>query len=85
MLKINLWNGCTNVGKKDVPRTGQQRATHLAVIVFTKDDIKGSNALNFRSYKLIHDTYLKIKLLPYRKQFVSVLQRQQNNFFKKLK
>jgi len=80
MLKINLWDGCTEVGKQDVPRTGQQSAPHLAVIVFTKDDIKGSNALNFRSYKLIHDLCLKIKLLPYRKQFVSVLQRQQHIF-----
>lgn len=80
MLKIYLWDGCTDVGKQDVPRTGEQRAPYLAVIVFIKDDIKGPNALNFSSYKLIHDIYLKIKLPPYRKQSVSVLRRQQNKF-----
>jgi hypothetical protein len=31
----------TDVGKQDVPRTRQQRAPHLVVIVFTKDDNTG--------------------------------------------
>ena len=60
MLKINLWDGYTDVGKQNVPRTGQQRAPHLAVIAFTKDDIKKSTALNFSSYKLIDPRYIYI-------------------------
>lgn len=85
MLKIDLWDGCTDVGKQDVPRTRQQRSSHLAVIVFTKDDIKGSNALNFSSYKLIHDNNLKIKPASQEIVCVCITKTAKQIVFKKIK